>query len=107
VDAVSTSSANYNVVFSSSTSGNSSGTEANHNLIADNHIIGGYYGVYMYGATTNLNTHNRVINNDIDSAYYYGVYGYYQDSLEVENNNINAAQRGNLYSYGLMIYYSN
>src|SRR5690606_32481044 len=48
----------------------------------------------------------RFVNNEIDSSYYYGIYGYYQDSLEVIGNSVNVLSRGNVSSYGIMIYYS-
>ena len=101
VDANSTSSVFYNISFSSSTTSNSTGVDANYNVVQNNRIIGGYYAIRIYGSTTNLNTYNQFLNNEIDSAYYYGIYAYYQDSIEIVDNSINMLSRANINADGV------
>jgi len=52
-----------------------SGNNGNYNLIANNTIIGGTYGVYIWGAglTNAENVGNKIINNSIKEFYSYGV----------------------------------
>ena len=84
------------------------GAQANHNTFENNVIRGGYYGVRAYGSFTAINqVHNRVMNNDIDSAWYYGVYIYYQDSAEVVNNTIQMTSRSNIQADGVYMYANN
>ncbi len=71
------------------------------NTVANNHIVGGYYGVYFYGGSGNLLKGNRVLNNQIDSANYYGVYGYYADEMEISGNVMNMTTRNNIQADGI------
>jgi hypothetical protein len=78
------------IVINGSTTGTASaGNNGNGNLIENNTIIGGYYGMYLYGSST-LNTNNnnnRIINNSLQDFYYYGVYAIYQSSGFVVSKN--------------------
>ena len=107
VDASVTTSLVSNTVMSSSNSSLSSGAVANYNTISNNKMVGGYYGFYMYGSTSQLLVNNKIMNNELDSVYYYGVYSYYNDSLEFIGNDIDQTQRNNLNGDGAYIYYSN
>ncbi len=71
------------------------------NVVEDNRIVGGYYGVYFDGGSGNLQFGNQVLNNQIDSVYYYGVYGYYQDQMTVIGNTADVALRGNVNGDGI------
>jgi len=79
-----------------------------HNTFENNVILGGYYGVRIYGDFNTINgVSNRIINNDIDSAWYYGAYVYYQDSAEVVNNTIQMNSRGNIQADAVYMFYNN
>lgn len=105
---VSTSSTSFNVsnvIFSGTSTSISSGAEANYNTVADNVIDGGYYGVRLYGSSSNLNTLNQILDNRFQNGYYYGIYGYYQDSIVISGNHIDMTQRGNTNADGMFLYY--
>jgi len=75
-----------------------------HNLIANNLITGGYYGIYLYGVGSSSKEKGNIIsNNIIKDFYYYGLYLYYQDSITVTGNSIlngnNSATAYGMYSY--------
>ena len=80
----------------------------NYNTIANNRIIGGYYGVRFYGDFNTINSvGNRILNNDMDSVWYFGAYVYYQDSAEVIGNDINLLQRANINGDAIYMYTNN
>lgn len=82
-----------------------SGTVSNANLIENNKISGGYYGVYLYGSSaTALGKQNILRKNDISGFYYYGVYSYYQDSVQIIGNSIHDGSY--MYQYGIYTYYT-
>jgi parallel beta-helix repeat protein len=93
---------------SSSTAGiYSYNTKDERNLVANNLIKGGYYGVYFYGvgsASGSKEIGNTIINNVIEDYYYYGIYLYYQDSVTLIGNSINNSSISN-YAYGIYSYY--
>ena len=73
-----------------------------YNTYSFNRITGGYYGMYIYGASTSSYEKGTVIEgNVITGFYYYGMYVYYQDSVQVIGNTVrdNAATSG--YIYGI------
>ncbi|MCX6232871.1 MAG: right-handed parallel beta-helix repeat-containing protein [Bacteroidetes bacterium] len=78
----------------------------NYLTIKNNQIIGGYYGIYMYGvSTTSRETGNIIQNNVIKDFYYYGMYLYYMDGITVKGNIIqNATTSGVVYA--MYSYYS-
>lgn len=96
-----TSTTNYNISFSSSSTSHSNGVDADYNVIENNYMINGYYGIRIYGSTSKLNVYNRIINNEMDSIGLYGVYAYYQDSLEIISNKINMLSVGNTGADGI------
>ncbi len=77
-----------NVVFSSSvTSPTSYGNTGNYNLIENNEIIGGYYGIAHGGTSpTVLGTGNQFIGNIVKDFYYYGMRNYYQEDVVIRDN---------------------
>lgn len=68
------------------------------NSFIDNHIIGGYIGMYLYG---NTETNTLVKNNTLDSIRYAGMFAYYQSKFIVTGNTINTYTTGGIgiYSY--------
>ncbi|MFZ4401341.1 MAG: T9SS type A sorting domain-containing protein [Bacteroidales bacterium] len=72
------------------------------NIIKNNKILGGYYGIYWYGigsASGSKEVGNVIQNNLIKDFYYYGMYAYYQDSLKIIGNTLqNHASSGTVYS---------
>lgn len=77
-----------------------------YNTYNNNKLIGGYYGIYVYGVSNSNWEKGTVIkNNDISGFYYYGINSYYQDSIRILNNKVhdNAPTTG--YIYGINAYY--
>lgn len=107
VDVNSTSSAIYNISFSGSPTANFTVANTHYNTVQNTRIVGGYYGIRMYGSSAQLTRGNRILNNEMDSVYYYGMYNYYIDSVDIIGNNIDMTNRSNQYADGLYIYYSN
>src|SRR5690554_5792772 len=105
VDPTSTSSAINNILFSGSATGNATQANTNYNTVEHTKIIGGYYGVRMYGSATVFPLGNRIRYNQMDSVYYYGFYIYYADFVEIEGNTIDVMKRGNANAYGVYFYY--
>ena len=70
-----------------------------YNVISDNILRYGYYGVYLYGVSSgSLENGNIVDGNTIENWYYYGIYPYYQSDM-IMNDNIltNATNSGIVY----------
>jgi hypothetical protein len=94
------------ILASTKTSMSGGGNHANYNLIEDNLITGGYYGVSMYGTnSTTQCTGNQVIGNEINDYHYYGVRMYYQSASKVNGNDIED-RASNTSSYGVYLYYN-
>ncbi|MCZ7556702.1 MAG: hypothetical protein M5R41_09915 [Bacteroidia bacterium] len=77
------------ILGSSTTSNSTSGDHGNFNLIQDNTITGGYYGIRWNGSgTTDYTTArgNQFINNTVTDWYYSGVYLNYGGQLMVKGN---------------------
>ncbi len=69
----------------------SNGDFGDDNLIQNNNVNGGYYGISMRGtSTTVFSQRNRVIGNTVEEFYYYGVYCFYQNLTEINDNTITA-----------------
>ena len=85
----------------------------NNNTFRGNQIIGGYYGIYWYGASTAATgfSNNTVIDsNYIDSAYTAGIFAYYNTALQISNNKIRYIGYGtssytSTAGYGIYTYY--
>jgi hypothetical protein len=83
-------------------------------LIKDNYMHGNdagtrgpYYGVVLFGRTTNSagSSNNILDGNEITDFYYYGVYTYYNTSPRFLNNYIHNTNstRANRFCYGLFV----
>ena len=103
----SSSSTSIGILASSPTSYSSSGDWAENNLIKDNTITGGYYGVRFNGQSSSgaQAEYNKFHGNVVKDWYYYGMYLYYQRYLEVIDNEVTVRSSGTTSSYGLRIYY--
>ena len=85
----------------------SSSSNDNYNIIANNHIKNGYYGIYWYGpSSSNRAIGNVFENNTIENTYYYGMYTYYNDSLQIIGNKILPGSNISSTYYGYYIYYT-
>lgn len=74
--------------------------------IKNNLILGGYYGVYLYGVSTSSKEIGNVLEGNIlRNFHYYGLYLYYMDSITVTNNFIR--DRGSSTTvYSMYAYYN-
>ncbi|MGM0647597.1 MAG: T9SS type A sorting domain-containing protein, partial [Bacteroidota bacterium] len=67
--------------------------------------IGGYYGTYMDGESSDHMTGLVIENNFIEDYYYYAAYFYYQDGMQFNNNKLrNSSSSGSV--YGMRAYYA-
>jgi hypothetical protein len=92
-DTVATSSLVSNGIIASATatSATSQGNNTNNLTIRNNNIVGGYYGIALYGGTGSqaaLNSANVIDGNTIRNIYAYGMYSLYQTDIEVLNNHV-------------------
>ena len=84
-----------------------SGDFGDDNLIQNNIVNGGYYGISMHGtSSTVFNQRNKITGNTVRDFYYYGVYSYYQNLSEVTGNTILARSTGSTTGYGVYLYYN-
>jgi len=96
-------------VFSSSS--NAAGIYAtdlagSNNVLLNNDIVGGYYGIYWRGTSTSNITENHVLEgNDISDVYYYSMYLYYTGNLKIRNNTVRAINSPTTH-YGIYGYYN-
>lgn len=65
------------------------------NIIRNNDIVGGYYGVYLYGDLNNTGTAygNIISNNTVRDFYIYGIYNYGADSTQIVSNDVHRLNR--------------
>lgn len=68
------------------TSPAASGLNGNYNVISNNCIENGYYGVRIQGDVNNHQSGNMLIDNEFFDPYFYNIYIQYQDSVEVWGN---------------------
>lgn len=77
----------------------------NYNIIENNRIENGYYGILLYAPSTTLPEKGNVIrNNKILRFYYTGICSYSQDSLEISNNLL--SNNSTINCYGIYCYYN-
>lgn len=76
----------------------------NYDTIRDCRIVGGYYGLYVYGTGTSYgsNEHNGFYDNDIVQSYYYAIYNYYSNDVTFDGNYMDSMR--NAFTYGLRNY---
>jgi hypothetical protein len=71
-------------------------------VIDSNQINNGYYGVAVYGNTTNTDSSIVITRNNINNAYYYGAYLYSVEGMRVNSNRI-ALRNNNTNSQGIFV----
>ena len=82
------------VISSSETSANATGaTRCDGNLIENNTIIGGHYGITLTGSTAEPVLNNRFINNRVQDFNSYGIYMNTVGATLVEGNDISRPTR--------------
>jgi PKD repeat protein len=81
------------------------GDMGNYNIIRNNRLIGGYYGIRLYPlSSTPYNLGTQIVGNTIEQFYYYGVYIYYIRNLLFQYNKIIKPRYA--YAYGMYCYYN-
>ncbi len=81
----------------------STASTSKNNIIENNLISGGYYGLTLYGTSgsNQLSKANTFRNNKIQDFYYYGLYHYYSDSTQIIGNDFS---RPNALAYSTTTY---
>lgn len=108
IDMPTSSTSSYHIgVLISGTSYTTYANNGNRNIIQNNVIKGGYYGVRMNGTNTSTRcAANRVLNNQLLQQYYYGVYSIYQDSSNISNNLIRLTTTAGTFGYAIYLRYN-
>ena len=86
-----------------------SGSTCDNFRFIGNTVIGGYYGMYFYGQSTNAggyNTNVTIDSNVFRDAYYYGYYFYYNDFLSFSYNTT-TPRNSSTTTFYTQTYYSN
>ena len=108
-----TNSYNIGICASSTGSYSSYGNHGNYNLIKDNTINSGYYGIRWNGSSSSSTTQsvgNQFIGNTVQDFYYYGMYLYYSAQIKVQDNYVRQRSSGTVTTssgYGIYVYYPN
>ncbi|MBE0644552.1 MAG: T9SS type A sorting domain-containing protein [Bacteroidetes bacterium] len=108
-----TSSYHIGIVASSTSSYSAYGDWGDNNLIKDNEINSGYYGIRWNGYSSTTNTtycyNNQFIGNTVQDWYYYGIYIYYSAAVKVNENTVTQRRTGSTTTsgYGIYSYYAN
>jgi trimeric autotransporter adhesin len=63
------------------------------NLIDNNTINGGYYGITLAGNATSRSVNNRITRNKIKDHYFYGIYNTTSDNTLIESNELSSPTR--------------
>lgn len=78
-----------------------SGSNGSYNLITNNKISGGNYGVFVYGGTGfNITGNNTITNNTITDFYNTGIYTSYVKNIKISGNDVSRPVRTNTISNG-------
>ncbi|MBE0645871.1 MAG: hypothetical protein IH600_17450, partial [Bacteroidetes bacterium] len=108
-----TSSYHLGIVASSTSSYSAYGDWGDNNLIQNNEINSGYYGIRWNGYSSTTNTtycvNNQFIGNTVQNWYYYGIYVYYTAAVKVNDNIVTQRRTGTITTggYGIYSYYAN
>ncbi|MBW8048927.1 MAG: hypothetical protein FVQ77_01025 [Cytophagales bacterium] len=82
------------------------GSQDQNNVIKNNLIVNGSYGIHLRGTSTSvLSAGNEIINNQFVNNSYYGVMVRHQNAPKIINNNINMSNSSSL-GYGIYTAYS-
>ncbi len=83
------------------------GANGNGNLILNNEVNGGYYGIVMQGlSTTVFDQNNAVIGNTLKNTYYYPIRCYSQNNVAIRKNTITVRANASTTSYMIYMYYA-
>jgi len=74
------------------------GSSESNLTISNNELIGGYFGISMYGTSMNPSTDIHVAGNTFTEQYYYGAYMSYIDGLEFDANTLSDFRNTNAYA---------
>ncbi len=80
------------------------GNSANNNLVQNNTITGGYYGIYIYGNSNIPTDGNSITDNTVTDAYFAGIYINGNKNFIIRRNNISRPTRsvnGNFYGISI------
>ncbi|MCB2205348.1 T9SS type A sorting domain-containing protein [bacterium] len=106
-----TSSYHIGICATSTSSYSSYGDWGDYNLIKDNTINSGYYGIRWNGynsSSTTYSRNNKFIGNTVQDFYYYGMYLYYSTEIVVTDNYVKQRDSGTHTTssgYGIYVYY--
>lgn len=79
-----------------------SGNNGNGNLVSGNTVIGGYYGIFLYGTIGSNNNGNIVENNNVRESYNGFIYIYGHNNIIVRGNDVSRPTRsGVTTTYGI------
>ena len=81
------------------------GSSESNLTIVNNELIGGYYGISLYGSSMNRSSNVHVSDNTFSLQYYYGVNLSYTDGVTFNNNTVSGFRSSS--AYGARFYYSN
>lgn len=102
----SSTSSNFAGITLSGTTPTTTGNNGDFNLIQNNTISGGYYGIACNGTnTTTFSEGNMLLNNVVNDFYYYGIRYYEQRNGMVAGNEIYARSNATTANYGIYSYY--
>ncbi len=85
---------------------NSSAVNDTNNIVRNNILNNGSYGIYWYGVSSSSLEKNSIIEgNTLNNFYFYGIYSNYQDGIVIRGNMIstNTAYTSTI---GMYLYYS-
>ncbi|HTN44816.1 MAG TPA: right-handed parallel beta-helix repeat-containing protein [Flavipsychrobacter sp.] len=84
------------IVFSASnTAATTGGNNGNYDTLINNTIIGGYYGIAMYGAAATPLVGNVIMNNISQDAYAYNILTVYNNGTIISGNDVSRPTRTN------------
>lgn len=82
------------IIISGSATSYTATTTASYNVIENNEISGGYFGISSYGTATIANMKGNIIKNNIIKDYYvYGIYLIGTDSTQIVGNDLHRKNR--------------
>jgi hypothetical protein len=91
------------IAVSGSNTASTTATNAKFNIIEDNEIVGGYYGIAFTGTTATTNVNGNIIRrNKVRDFYFYGIWNAAADSTEITSNEVYRTNRATVTtSYGI------
>lgn len=95
ISASNSTSSNYAGIMINGSAASTAGTgnNANNTTITETTVVGGYYGIYAYGASATYLNKNVFSNNTLKDQYTAGIYTVYSDSMIVSGNDVSRPGR--------------